>query len=204
MSMRINIENILNSPEHLFKEILIKLTQKNIEDAKKELSIKNREIDTVLFDAIKLVLSDLKNEESYISRLLYSLFKIEFTRNIRREQLIILGSQLKSQHTKLRKDIYRINTYIHNIKITLKNLQRLDKAFREKNTSIFEQDMLNKSRYYLDRINHKYIELDKYKDRLEDKLNIVEAIEKKYRTLLKKIPRYYELNEQIYLQLAKD
>ncbi len=202
MSMRINIENILNSPEHLFREILIKLTQKNIEDAKKELSIKNREIDTVLFDAIKLVLSDLKNEESYISRLLYSLFKIEFTRNIRREQLIILGSQLKSQHTKLRKDIYRINIYIHNIKITLKNLQRLDKAFREKNTSIFEQDMLNKSRYYLDRINHKYIELDKYKDRLEDKLNIVEAIEKKYRTLLRKIPRYYELNEQIYLQLA--
>ncbi len=202
MSMRINIENILNSPEHLFREILIKLTQKNIEDAKKELSIKNREIDTVLFDAIKLVLSDLKNKESYISRLLYSLFKIEFTRNIRREQLIILGSQLKSQHTKLRKDIYRINIYIHNIKITLKNLQRLDKAFREKNTSIFEQDMLNKSRYYLDRINHKYIELDKYKDRLEDKLNIVEAIEKKYRTLLRKIPRYYELNEQIYLQLA--
>ncbi len=202
--MRINIENILNSPEHLFKEILIKLTQQNIENAKKELSIKNREIDTVLFDAIKLVLSDLRNEESYISRLLYRLFKIEFTRNIRREQLIILGSQLKSQDIELKKDIYRIKLYIHNISLTLKNLKRLDKAFREKNTSIFEQDMLNKSRYYLDRINHKYRELDKYKDRLEDKLNIVEAVEKKYRTLLKRIPRYYELNEQIYLQLAKD
>ncbi len=202
--MRINIENILNSPEHLFKEILIKLTQQNIENAKKELSIKNREIDTVLFDAIKLVLSDLRNEESYISRLLYRLFKIEFTRNIRREQLIILGSQLKSQDIELKKDIYRIKLYIYNISLTLKNLKRLDKAFREKNTSIFEQDMLNKSRYYLDRINHKYRELDKYKDRLEDKLNIVEAVEKKYRTLLKRIPRYYELNEQIYLQLAKD
>ena len=202
MSMRINIENILNSPEHLFKEILIKLTQKNIDDAKKELSIKNRGIDTILFDAIKLVLSDLKNEESYISRLLYRLFKIEFTRNIRREQLIILGSQLKSQHTKLKKDIYRINVYLYNIKITLKNLKRLNNAFSEKNTSIFEQEMLNKSRYYLDRINHKYRELDRYKDRLEDKLNRVEAVEKKYRTLLKRIPRYYELNEEIYLQLA--
>ena len=200
--MRINIENILNSPEHLFKEILIKLTQKNIDDAKKELSIKTREIDIILFDAIKLVLSDLRNEESYISRLLYRLFKIEFTRNIRREQLIILGSQLKSQDIELQKDIYRIKLYIYNITLTLKNLQRLDRAFSEKNSSIFEQDMLNKSRYYLDRINHKYRELDKYKDRLEDKLNIVEAIEKQYITLLKKIPRYYELNEEIYLQLA--
>ncbi len=202
MSIRINIENILNSPEHLFKEILIKLTQKNIDDAKKELSIKNREIDTILFDAIKLVLSDLKNEESYISRLLYRLFKIEFTRNIRREQLIILGSQLKSQNIELQKDIYRIKLYIYNITLTLKNLQRLDKAFNEKNSSIFEQEMLNKSRYYLDRIHYKYRELDKYKDRLEDKLNIVEALERKYRTLLRKIPRYYELNEEIYLQLA--
>ena len=199
--MRINIENILQSPENIFKEILQKLTDKNIDDAKKELKFKYSNIDTILFDAINLILSDLKNEEGYISRLLYRLFKIEITRNVRREQLIILGSQLKAQHKVIKKDIYRVKLYMYNLLSTIKNLQRLESAFEEKNMFIFEQGMLDKSNYYLGRIVAKIKELDNYQNSLEDNLNKLESKEKSYKTLLKKIPRYYELNEEVYLQL---
>jgi len=201
MSLRINIENILQSPENIFKEILTKLTDKHIIDVKKELRVKYRGVDTTLFDAINLVLTDLKNEEGYISRLLYSMFKIEIKRNIRREQLIILGSQLKAQHRNIKKDIYRVKLYMYNLLSTIKNLQRLESAFEEKNMFIFEQGMLDKSNYYLGRIVAKIKELDNYQNSLEDNLNKLESKEKSYKTLLKKIPRYYELNEEVYLQL---
>jgi hypothetical protein len=201
MSLRINIEKILESPESIFKEILTKLIAKNITDAKKELSSQYRGVDTVLFDAINLLLTDLKNEEGYISRLLYRLFKIEIKRNVRREQLIILGSQLKAHYRDIKKDIYRLKLYIYNITSTIKNLERLKKAFKDKNMFIFEQSMLEKSNYYIGRINSKIKELEYYKSSLEDKLKIVEKDEKSHKTLFKKIPRYYELNEEIYLQL---
>ncbi len=202
MSLRINIEKILQSPENIFKEILTKLTNKTISDAKKELNSKYKELDTILFDAINLVLTDLKNEESYISRLLYRMFKIEIKRNIRREQLIILGSQLKSQHRDIKKDIYRVKLFLYNISSTIKNLKRLEEAFKDKNKSIFELNMLDKSNYYLGRITAKIKELERLQDPLEDSLNILEAKEKKYNSLFKKIPRYYELNEEVYLQLT--
>ncbi len=202
MSLRINIEKILQSPKNIFKEILTKLTGKNISDAKKELNIQYKGIDIILFDAINLVLSDLKNEEGYISRLLYRMFKIEIKRNIRREQLIILGSQLKVQHRNIKKDIYRVKLYIYNISSTIKNLQRLEKAFKDKNKFIFEQNMLDKSNYYLGCIIAKIKELEYLQDSLEDSLNILDAKEKKYNRLFKKIPRYYELNEEVYLQLT--
>ncbi len=202
MSLRINIEKILQSPENIFKEILTKLTNKTISDAKKELNSKYKELDTILFDAINLVLTDLKNEESYISRFLYRMFKIEIKRNIRREQLIILGSQLKSQHRDIKKDIYRVKLFLYNISSTIKNLKRLEEAFKDKNKSIFELNMLDKSNYYLGRITAKIKELERLQDPLEDSLNILEAKEKKYNSLFKKIPRYYELNEEVYLQLT--
>jgi len=45
-------------------------------------------------------------------------------------------------------------------------------------------------------------ELEKYQSSLEKKLEILERDEKSYKILFKKIPRYYELSEEIYLQLT--
>jgi hypothetical protein len=202
MSLRINIEKILQSPESIFKEILIKLTDKNINDAKNELATEYMGVDAILFDAINLVLTDLRNEEGYISRLLYRMFKIEIKRNIRREQLIILGSQLKAQYKEIKKDIYRVKLHIYNITSTIKNLQRLKKAFKDTSMFILEETMLEKSNYYIGRLLYKIKELEKYQSSLEKKLEILERDEKSYKILFKKIPRYYELSEEIYLQLT--
>jgi len=203
MSIRINIENILKSPEATFLEIITRLTKKNISDAKKELELQNSKIDTVLLDAITLVLSNLNNEVGYINRLLYRIFKFEIKKNIRREQLIILGSQLKAQHSVLKKDIYIVESQIESINSTLKNLKRLQKAFQDKNKFIFNQDILNKSQFYINQIDIKILKLKEYQDSLQDKQSILNTNDRMINKLFKRIPRYHELREEIYLQLPR-
>ncbi|NEW61259.1 hypothetical protein GSY74_08180 [Sulfurovum sp. bin170] len=202
MSIRINIENILKSPEATFLEIITKLTEKNISDSKKELKLKNSEIDTVLFDAITLVLSDLNSEVGYINRLLYRMFKFEIKKNIRREQLIILGSQLKAQHSVLKKNIYIVESQIESINSTLKNLKRLKKAFQDKNMFIFNQDMLKKSQFYINQIDIRIWKLEECQDFLRDKLRLLNTNNRMIGRLFKRIPRYHELREESYLSLS--
>ena len=201
--MRINIENILKSQDDIFDGLIRKLTDNNIKESIRELELKEAEVDTVLFDAINLILRDIRDEESYISRLLYQIFKFEIKKNIRREQLIILGSQLKSQHITLKKDIYRINSSIANINSTEKNLERLRKAFMDKNMFIFDQGILQKSQFYIKKLTTKSRELESYKLSLKNRANSLNCTEKSYHNLFKKIPRYHELQEDSYLFLLK-
>ena len=203
MSMRINIENILQSPPKIFFEIIEKLTISDISRTKKELALDNTKIDEVLFDAIEMVLRDLNNEEGYVSRLLYSLFKFEIRKNKRREQLIILGSQLKSQYTTLKKDIYRVKVNIGSISTTIKNLQRLQHAFDAKEMFLLNQKLVEKNRRYMDILDEKIAELNDYQNSLDDKLQKLYLKGDKYKKLFKKIPRYHELSEDIYLQLTR-
>jgi hypothetical protein len=98
--------------------------------------------------------------------------------------------------------MYRVKLYIYNISLTIKNLKRLRDAFEDKNVFIFNTEVLDKSNYYIGRINSKIKELESYQCSLEDNLERIEYNDKKYKTLFKKIPRYYELNEEIYLQLT--
>ena len=108
MPMRINIENILKSRKDVFYEMLNKLTQTNIDLAKTELEHDCCNIDEQLFDAIVLTLNKLHSEEDLISRFLYSSFGIERYKNKRREQLLILGKQLKSKYDETQQAITRI------------------------------------------------------------------------------------------------
>jgi len=201
--MRINIENILKSQDDIFDGLILKLTEHNINDSIRELGLKESGIDIVLFDAINLILKDIKNEENYISRLLYRIFKFEIKKSVRREQLIILGSQLKSQYIILKKDIYRINSCIANIDSSKKNLERLQKAFFNKNMFIFDQGMLQKSQFYIRKLVTKSRELESYQLSLKNRVDSLNCYEKSYRTLFKRIPRYHELQEDSYLQLSQ-
>lgn len=201
MSIRINIENILKSPESVFLDIIKTLTEKNIFECNKELKQENSDIDSVLYDAITLVLSDLNSEVSYINRLLYGLFKFQIKKNIRREQLIILGSQLKAQHSVLKKDIYIVESLIESLDSTIKNLKRLQKAFQDKNMFIFKQDILEKSNFYINQMNIKIFKVEECQDSLREKLTLLRTNDKMTGRLFKRIPRYHELREEIYLQL---
>jgi len=202
MSIRINIENILKSPEVIFLDIIKTLTEKNISECKKELKQNNTEIDTVLYDAITLVLNNLNNEVGYINRLLYRIFKFEIKKNIRREQLIILGSQLKSQYTVLKKDIYIVESLIESLNSSIKNLKRLQKAFIDKNMFILHQDILEKSKSYINQLNIKILKIEECQDSLREKLSLLRTNDRMIGRLVKRIPRYHELREETYLQLS--
>jgi chaperonin cofactor prefoldin len=203
MSIRINIENILKSKDAVFLEIIKRLTEKSINDCKIVLERNNHGIDTVLFDAITLVLSDLNSEVGYINKLLYGIFEFEIKKNIRREQLIILGGQLKAQHSILKKDIYVIELQIETINSTIKNLRRLQIAFQDKNMFVIDDNILKKSQLYIEKIDIKIWKLKESKESLKNKSKLLKKNERTINTLFKKIPRYHKLREENCLYLSK-
>jgi hypothetical protein len=195
------VNQILDSPAYVFDEIIGKLIGKNIENAKVELLRHTTDVDNVLFEAIKSVIEDLKEEENIISRFFYNIFGIELRRNKRREQLIVLGSQLKTQHSKVKSELFRIYRQTERLSLSISDLKRLEESFRGKNIYFQNEQTLNKSKFFISEIENKIILLQKYQDSLESKHHSVSDIEKVYSTLVKKIPRYHELQEEFYLHL---
>ncbi len=202
MSISINIGNILNSPNDTFHEILDKLQKENIERAKKELTLKN-EFDTTLIDAILLTVEMLHEEEGFISRVLYSSFGIGKNRNKRREQLIILGSQLKSQLSDREKSIRRSRHRKESLYSTQKNLARLHKAFKNKIPFLNSYTLQNRAINYMRELNRNIEAVITYQDELEVRINYLSNTMQEYRRVLRQIPRYYELREEVYTQLIE-
>jgi len=201
MSIRVNIENILQSSDEIFKNILHKITSKTIQNAKSQIKEKYPPIDRVLFEAITLILKDLKNEEGYISRLLYRLFGFEFRENVRRKQLLILGGELKAQYIQIQKSVYKTKVHLENISSTIAILKKLRRAFRDKIMFLVDKRLIDKANFYIDRIDGKIKELEGYSSELDERLVVLESIEKEYKSLLKQIPRYHELNSSVDILL---
>ena len=195
------VNQILDSPAYVFDDIVGKLIGKNIENAKIELLRHTTDVDNVLFEAIKSVIEDLKAEEGMISRFFYNVFGIELRRNKRREQLIVLGSQLKTQHSKVKSELFRIYRHTERLSLSIVDLKRLEESFREKNIYFQNEQKLNKSKFFIFEIEEKITLLKEYQYSLESKHNNVSDIEKVYNSLVKKIPRYHELQEECYLHL---
>jgi hypothetical protein len=194
MSIRVNIENILQSKDEIFKEILFKITSNVIKDVKSEIKRKPPTKDVVLFDAIVLILQNIKNEEGYVSRLLYRLFGFEFKENVRRKQLMVLGGELKSQHTNIQKSLFKVKVYLRNISSTILILKKLKKAFKDKILFLTDRKLVEKANFYMSRTEAKIKELNGYSRELDERVAILESLERDYKGLLRKIPRYHELN----------
>jgi len=185
------IDNILHSPVYLFDDIIEKLVARNLYTAKIEAKRQQIEVDTILLSSIKSILSDLKNEEGLISRFLYARFGFEFRKNKRREQLIYLGSELKTHHSKVNARLYVLNRQSERLSYTIVDLERLLEQFSSKNM-FFENDKIkNKSKFYMHEIEEKIGELDILR------LSLL----MQYNRLLKKIPGYRKLREETHLLL---
>jgi hypothetical protein len=83
----------------------------------------------------------------------------------------------------------------------LKNLKRLQKAFQDKNMFIFNQDILEKSKFYINQMNIKILKVVECQNSLREKLSLLQTNDRILGRLFKRIPRYHELREDIYLQL---
>jgi len=192
------VKQILNSPVFIFDEIMTKLLANNMQSAKIELSRQSMELDYTLFQAIKSILSDLKNEEGILSRFLYKTFGFELHKNKRREQLICLGIQLKTQYIKIEREIFRINRQIDRFSLSIADLKRLKKGFATKNIYLQDAQTLNKSKFYMNELEIHLHELKEMQLLLQNKYKRLLDKKRNYLRLLKKIPRYYELQEESY------
>lgn len=201
MTINSYVDQILDSPAHVFDKIIDKLIGRNLQHAKIELKRHLPEVDIVLFEAIKSILKDLHDEEGMISRFFYNVFGIELRKNKRREQLIFLGSQLKTQHSKVKSELSVAHRLIERLALTVIDLERLQEGFHGKNIYFQNQVSINKSKFFLNEIEANILQLKECQLLLESKYNNLGDIEKIYDTLLKKIPRYHELQLESHLLL---
>ncbi len=201
MAIESYIDNILHSPVYVFEEIITKIIDKNISFAQIELKRCPIEVDTILFESIKSILKDLKEEEGVFSRFLYATFGIEIRKNKRREQLIYLGSELKTQHIKIKANLRSIKRYKDNLSHSIKELERLKEAFLNKNMFFENNKVKNKSKFFMKEIESKISILEEYHLSLLMKYNDLVEVEKLYQELFIQIPRYHELREDTHLLL---
>jgi len=195
------VDQILDSPAYIFDEIMEKLIGRNIYNAKVELKRYSSDVDSVLFEAIKSILKDLKKEESWLSRFVYNKFGVELRKNKRREQLILLGSQLKTQHLKIKSELFRIYRNSERLGLSILDLKRLEEGFRRKNIYFQNEKTLNKSTFFMKEIEETIGDLQKYQISLESKHSNLLDVERVYTSLFSKIPRYKELQEECYVAL---
>ena len=196
------VGQILNSPVYIFDGIIEKLIGKNIHYAKIELTRYRIEVDTVLLESIKSVLEDLNAEEGIFSRFLYSKFGIELRKNKRREQLLYLGSELKSQHSKIKNKLHVMDRQKERLSFSIIDLSRLKEGFSEKSMFFENEKNKNKSKFFINEIEGKIKELQDLQLSILMRYNDLSDIEKVYNNLFMKIPRYHELQEETYLLLA--
>jgi hypothetical protein len=193
------VDQILDSPAYVFDDIIEKLIGNNIYNAKIELKRYPSDVDDVLFEAIKSILKDLKIEEGWVSRFVYNKFGVELRRNKRRKQLLLLGLELKSQHTKVKAELFRIYRNSERLGLSIIDLKRLEEGFRGKNIYFQNEKTLNKSKFFIKEIEESICTLKKYQISLESKYSNLLDIEKLYNSLFLKIPRYKELQEECYI-----
>lgn len=201
MTINAYVNQILDSPAHIFDEIIEKLIGRNVQNSKIELMRHTTDVDVVLFQAIKSVLKDLRAEEGMVSRFVYNLFGVELRKNKRREQLIFLGSQLKTQHAQVKLELFRLHRLSERLGLIIIDLKRLDEGFRGKHIYFQNEITLNKSKFFLREIEMQILQLREYQLSLDSKHNNLGDIDKVYSALLKKIPRYHELQEERHLLL---
>ncbi len=204
MAIESYIDDILYSPVYVFDEIVAKIIDKNISFAQIELKRCPLEVDSTLFESIKSILKDLKEEEGVFSRFLYATFGVEIRKNKRREQLIYLGSELKTQHIKIQENLRSIQKFQEYLSHSINDLEQLKGAFLTKNM-FFENDKVkNKSRFFMSEIERNMSKLEEYQVSLLMKYNDLVEVEKLYGQLFIQIPRYNELREETYLLLLSD
>ena len=198
MSLSMNIDKLLNSDEKVFEKILKKLFMENLGNSKEELKQRYK-FNKKLYEVIEFTLLKLKVEEGFISRVLYGSFGIGKKKNKRRKQLILLGTQLKAEISKLEKNIQKVDFYHNNSLSNAEVLTQLSDGFGKKVYTIDDDVLADKCNKYLrkiyiitDEVNRSIRELDLKSIYLENSID-------QYRTLLKKIPRYHELKEEKYL-----
>ena len=196
------VEQILSSPVYVFDGIIEKLIGKNLKMAKIELCRHSFTLDAVLVESIKSVLKDLDKEEGLVSRFFYTKFGFQIRKNKRREQLLYLGSELKTQHKKILSMLYGVYRQKERLAYSIVDLKRLSEGFHGKDMLFESANVKNKNQFYIDELDRKIGELQKIQLSLLMKHENLGEIETIYHKLFKSIPRHENIQEETCLLLT--
>jgi len=201
MSENFDIETILKSDENKFLTLLDKIVLHNIEAAQKELDEFDK-FNKVLYETVEFAIQKHKLEEGILSKLFYRSFGLGKKNNKRREQLQMLGGNLKAHISQLKRDRKRVYFHYNNISSSHESLQTLSESFAQKVMTLRnlqEKEICNK---YLKLIYTKMDETDTFKQSLDMKDIYLESCITNYKRLLKKIPRNHEIEEGYLVKLS--
>lgn len=201
MAVASYVDDIIESSESVFRTILSTIVGRSEENAKIESIRQHSTVDKVLFDAIELILTDLNREENWLSRLLYKYLNIELKKNKKHMQLIILGGQLKTQYHTVVKERQRVDFYLKTLENSIVNLRELSSAIHNRRPVLRTRAKRNRSLALIKKIQSRVDTLLQYQEPLQQKLKRLGETEHQYRDLYHRIPRYYELQEETYLNL---
>lgn len=116
-------------------------------------------------------------------------------------QLIILGSQLKTQYHTVVKERQRVDFYLKTLENSIVNLRELSSAIHNRRPVLRTRAKRNRSLALIKKIQSRVDTLLQYQEPLQQKLKRLAETEHQYRDLYHRIPRYYELQEETYLNL---
>jgi len=198
MSANLDIETILKSDENKFLTLLDKIVSHNIEAAQKELDEFDK-FNKVLYETVEFTLQKHNQEEGILSKLFYRSFGVGKKNNKRREQLHMLGGNLKAHISQLKRDRKRVDYHYNNISSSHESLKALSESFSQKVVALSNTQLQDKCNNYLKLIYKKMDETDTFKQSLDMKDIYLESCISNYKRLLKKIPRNQEIEEEKYI-----
>ncbi|HHD75413.1 MAG TPA: hypothetical protein ENK82_06020 [Campylobacterales bacterium] len=199
MSANLDIDTILKNDEKKFLILLDQIVLHNIEAAKKELNEFDK-FNKVLYETVEFTIQKHNEEEGILSKLFYRTFGIGKNSNKRREQLLMLGGNLKAHINQLKRDRKRVYYHYNNICSSDESLNILSQSFSEKVISLTDIKKRNLCNKYLKLIYTKIDEVDTFKKSLDMKDLYLESCISNYKRLLKRIPRNKEITEEKYIE----
>ncbi len=192
------IDKLLHSEERVFIELLEKIDNKIIENAQQELAIEYK-INSILFESIEFILQQLKEEEGFLSRILYKSFGVGREKNRKRGQLIFLGNQVLEEINQFERNRSKIKFHHKNVLLLLTNLEEFAEIVSKRSFFSSDKDIEKKAQNYLKQIYLKIDEANSYLQELHLRYIYIESCLYKYDNLLKKIPRNQELKRSNFL-----
>jgi len=192
------IDELLQSDENSFTELLEKIENKTLLEAKEELALE-LEINNILFEAIEFTIEELYEEEGIVSRVLYHSFGVGREKNQKRGQLLFLGNQILKDIITFERHKSMIKFHQKNVLILLKNLKELSTTIAKRSHFLDNPDIEEKSQNYLKVIYLKIDDANQVLQELNVKYIYLKSCIHKSHTLLEKIPRNKELQNGQFL-----
>lgn len=199
MSANINIDALLNQDENALFTLLDQCVLKHLKAAEKELNEFDK-FNKVLYETVQFTIQKYREEEGTLSKLFYRTLGIGKPHNKRREQLSMLGSNLKAHINQLKRDRRRVVYHQNNLISSYANLKDLADSLSKQAIQLNNLSFQNKSNQYLKIIYENMDELEMFKKSLAMKDIYLESCISNYKKLLKKIPRNKEIHEEAYIE----